>query len=417
MPPVHAPANLSLRMIALIASNHLIIRRGTPNAIIMSQRGTANRSPLSLAFGGLIAMAVGIGIGRFVYTPILPPMMAALGLSKFAAGLIASANFAGYLAGALGATRASLPGPQRLWLPGALALSAATTAAMGLTGSMAGFLLLRFLGGAASALILILSSALVLDHLVQAHRPKLASLHFAGVGIGIAASAALVAAQLSFGATWASMWVASGVVSLFGAVAVVLLLSGYAAPPSAPRTALRAARDPRLRRMTLAYGLFGFGYVITATFLVAIVRATPAIRPLEPVIWIMVGLAAAPSVLLWTLVGQRIGIPAAFATAALTEAAGVLASVAWPSVVGISLAAALVGGTFMGLTALGLMRGRELAQGDPRPVMAAMTGAFGVGQIIGPALAGVVSDALGGFAVPSLAAAGGLVLAAWLARR
>jgi len=70
----------------------------------------------------------------------------------------------------------------------------------------------------------------------------------------------------------------------------------------------------------------------------------------------------------------------------------------------------------MGLTALGLIRGRELAQGDPRRVLAVMTGAFGVGQIVGPALAGVVSDALGGFTVPSIAAAGALVLAAWLAR-
>jgi hypothetical protein len=169
--------------------------------------------------------------------------------------------------------------------------------------------------------------------------------------------------------------------------------------------------------MTVAYGLFGFGYVVTVTPLVAIVRATPATRSLEPVIWIMVGLAAAPSVMFWTFVARCIGIPGAFATAALTGAAGVLASVVWPSGVGISLAAALVGGAFMGLTVLGLIRRRELAPGDPRPVVAAMTRAFGVGQIIGPALAGVVWDALDGFSVPSLTAAGGLVLAAWLARR
>ena len=93
-----------------------------------------------------------------------------------------------------------------------------------------------------------------------------------------------------------------------------------------------------------------------------------------------------------------------------------------PSEIGICVAAVLVGGTFMGLTALGLVRGRELAQanptlGDPRRVMAAMTGAFGAGQIVGPSLAGAVSDALGGFAVPSVAAAGALVLAAWFAWR
>jgi predicted MFS family arabinose efflux permease len=393
----------------------------------MSRPGTSHPSPVAVALGGLIAMAVGLGVGRFVYTPILPPMLTALGLSKSTAGLIASANFAGYLVGALSATRATLPGSRRRWLLGALLASAATTAAMGLTTSIVAFLVLRFLGGVASALALILASALVLDRLAEAGRPGLMALHFAGVGCGIAVSAALVATQLAAGVSWAAMWQASGVVSAVGVAAVALLVPAGQDPMVVSHAARSEALDPRLRRITLAYGLFGFGYVITATFLVAIVRAAPAIRPLEPVIWVVVGLAAAPSVLFWSRLSQRIGIPTAFAVAALAEAVGVLASVVWPSTVGICLAALLVGGTFMGLTALGLVRGRELAQRemthgraavrDPRRVMAVMTGAFGVGQIIGPTLAGVLSDALGGFAVPSVLAAGALMVAAWLARR
>jgi predicted MFS family arabinose efflux permease len=377
----------------------------------------ASRPPVAIATAGMIAMAVGIGIGRFVYTPILPPMLAALGLSKASAGLIASANFLGYLVGALGAARAALPGQRRLWLAGALLLSAATTTGMGYCASVPGFMALRFLGGLASALALILSSALVLDNLARMRRPGLAALHFSGVGIGITASAALVAVLLDSGIGWQEMWRASGAMTLLGAIAVAILAPGDGERLAASASTGPRPRDVRLWRMAIAYGLFGFGYVITATFLVAIVRDTPAIRELEPVIWIVVGLAAAPSVLFWSYLGRRLGTQVAFAIAALAEAAGVLASVVLQNTAEICAAAILVGGTFMGLTALGLMRGRELAVGDPRFVMAAMTGAFGVGQIAGPLVAGVVSDVTGGFGVPSIAAAVALVGAAWLARK
>lgn len=379
-------------------------------AAAMTQRNTR---AVAAAIGGMIAMAVGIGVGRFVYTPILPPMITALGLSKATAGLIASANFAGYLIGAMGAARAPMPGPRRVWLLGALAASAATTCAMGLTDNVLGFLALRFLGGVASALALILATALVLDRLAEARRPGLSAVHFAGVGVGIAVSAALVAALGAHGLGWDSMWLGSGLVSVLGLAAVASILPGGADPAMVPTVAGTMTRDPRLRRMTIAYGLFGFGYVITATFLVTIVRAE--VRSLEPVIWVMVGLGAAPSVWFWGFLGRRIGTAPAFGAAALIEAVGVLASVASGGVLSVCLGAMLLGGTFMGLTALGLTRARELARGDARRAMAAMTGAFGAGQIVGPVIAGVLSDALGGFAVPSAMAAAGLVLAAWLA--
>lgn len=371
----------------------------------------ADKGAVSAALGGMIAMAVGVGVGRFVYTPILPPMLATLGLSKATAGLIASANFAGYLAGALGAARAPLPGPKRWWLLGALALSAGTTGAMGLVGSVGWFLTLRFVGGAASALVLIMASALVMDRLAAAGRPGLSAVHFSGVGIGIAVSAVLVASVSG----WDAMWQASGIASFIGSIVAAFLLLGGTDQSAASAASGSTARDPSLQRMTVAYGLFGFGYVITATFLVAIVRIE--VPRMESAIWVMVGLGAAPSVWLWGALGRRIGTAKAFAVAAAIEAAGVLASVASVGVVSVSLAAVLLGGTFMGLTALGLTRARELARGDARRAMAAMTGAFGAGQIVGPLVAGVLSDALGGFVVPSALAAIALVLAGWLGRR
>jgi len=153
-------------------------------------------------------MAASIGIGRFVYTPILPPMVEALSLTKAEAGLIASSNFVGYLAGALLAAL-RLPGSRRTWLLGGLALNALALAAMAATTSLALFLLLRLAAGMASAFCLIFSSALVLDRLARAGRGKLSAVHFAGVGIGIAVSAAVVATLTD----WRSMWLASAILA------------------------------------------------------------------------------------------------------------------------------------------------------------------------------------------------------------
>jgi predicted MFS family arabinose efflux permease len=371
--------------------------------------------PVSAAFGGMLAIAAAVGIGRFVYTPLLPPMVEALGLSQSEAGLLASANFLGYLIGALLAALPKLAGTRRRWLLGALALSAITTAAMGLTETPAVFLALRFAGGAASAFALIFSSTIVLERLADANRDGLSALHFAGVGTGIAVSAALIAVMLYLGQSWRSLWLASGGLTFLALLAVAMLLPEGGAPKTQPNSSTTNVADAGLRRLITAYGLFGFGYVITATFLVAIVRATPTVRALEPVIWVVFGVAAVPSVALWTRIALPVGISATFAAACIVEAAGVLASVVWPSALGVFLAAVLVGGTFMGLTALGLLGARARAAGDPRPVVALMTGAFGLGQVVGPLFAGIVSDQLGSFTAPSIVAALALGAAAVLA--
>ena len=371
-------------------------------------------APFSIAMGGFLAMAAGIGIGRFVYTPILPPMVEAVPLSKGAAGLIASANFVGYLAGALLAAWPGLPGTRRFWLMLGLAANALCLAAMGLTQSLALFMVLRLTAGVASAFALIFSSALVLDRLARAGRPGLSALHFAGVGSGIALSAAVVAILLAGHSPWPSLWFASGTLSLAAAIGVVLLVPAQeSAAPTAATSGAKAAGG--FTALLVAYSLFGFGYVITATFLMALIRAAPALAPLEPFAWIFVGLSAAPSTVLWNAVAARWGILKGFALAALVEAIGVSASVLWVSTPAIVLAAVLLGGTFMGLTALGLIAARERGTGDPRARLGLMTAVFSAGQIVGPAFAGYAYDLTGSLTLPSLAAAVALLLAAALA--
>ncbi|MDH3474841.1 MAG: YbfB/YjiJ family MFS transporter [Rhodospirillales bacterium] len=370
--------------------------------------------PRLLALGGLIAMASALGIGRFIYTPILPPMAEGLLLTQGEAGLIASANFLGYLVGALAAPSPRLPGSSRGWLLAALAASAATTGVMGWGGSLELFLGLRFVGGAASAFVLVFASALVLERLAATGRSNLAAVHFAGVGTGIALSAVLTWALAAGGGSWRAMWFGGGAVSLV-AIAAVALLVPAAQDAHVPKAVVaKAVRSPRIWPLVTAYGLFGFGYVITATFIVAIVRGAPEIRSVEPMVWLVVGLAAIPSVAAWTAIGRRSGVLGAFAIACLVEAAGVAASVVWVSVAGLFVAAVFLGGTFMGITALGLIAARGLSAGDPRRALGLMTAAFGLGQIVGPVVAGYGFDLTGSFFLPSMLAAAGLCVAAAL---
>ena len=377
----------------------------------------ASSTAFGAALGGLVALAVGLGVGRFVYTPILPFMTAELGLSPAAGGLVASANFLGHLVGALAAVWIPMPGGRRAWLLGALALSAVTTAAMGLTTAMAGFVVLRFAGGVASALAIVLATEIGLDRLSASGRPGLAWMPYAGVGAGIALSAILVAGLAAHDADWRTLWLANGVLSLLGLLACAYLIdeSTQAEREAAPAGETGAARG--LPALVIAYGLFGFGYVITATFLSQLVRTTPEVAGLEAVVWLIVGLAAFPSVAFWLWLDRRYGNCTAFATACLVESLGVGASAFETSTAAVLFAAVGLGGTFMGIVALGLIIARRMSGGDLRRIAAIMTASFGLGQIIGPAFAGYAYGIADSFRTPTLAAAAALLVAAALTAR
>jgi MFS family permease len=345
-------------------------------------------------------------------------MAASLGLTRSAAGLIASANFMGYLAGALLAALPQLPGGRRAWFLGALVASAATTAAMAWPDTMPPFLLLRFVGGVASAFVLVLGSALVLDQLALLHRPGRAALHFAGVGVGIAASSVLIDLLHATGAGWRSLWLASGgLAALAVPLAAWLVPEGVGTSAPSPTQTRRTPLSRGLRALTLCHGLFGFGYVVTATFLVAVVRAAPQARALEAVVWLAVGLAAVPSTAAWGRIAARIGPLRAYALACLVEAVGVAAGGLWSTPSAALLAAILLGGTFMGITALGFAAARDLGPQHQRRSFALITAGFGLGQIAGPIVAGVLLDRTHSFAAPSLLAAGAVAIAAAVALR
>ncbi|MDF1606641.1 YbfB/YjiJ family MFS transporter [Hoeflea sp. YIM 152468] len=365
---------------------------------------------LPAALAGALAMAVAMGLGRFFYTPVLPAMMAGLGLGPTEAGWIASANYAGYLLGAVLAAYGWAEGIERKVALLGLLATALLLLAMGLASNVIMLAAIRFLAGLASAFVMVFTSAIVLSHGLAAGKPWVQSSHFGGVGVGIIISAIMFGAIILADGGWRAAWIMA---------ALLAFASLFVIHRSLPRDVVRigpAKKEPpllwtpALLALTFAYGVFGFGYIVTATFLVAIVRDGGGTSLFEAGVWLVAGLAAAPSVAAWWPVVRRIGLSNVFAAGCLVEALGVAASVLVPLPAGPVIGGVLLGATFIMVTAFGLQLGRQLAGESPRRALALMTAAFGTGQILGPVVAGYLADWSGSYTWASLAAAAGLLV-------
>jgi MFS family permease len=377
-----------------------------------------SRPATARALEGSLALAAAMGIGRFAYTALLPPTQRALGAGDDVAGALASANLVGYLAGVLVARQAAArPGRGSLLRLG-LAVTALATGLGAATTSVAAWAALRFAAGTASGFVFVLASAAALE----AAAPR-AGILYAGVGMGIAlsgAAAALAPAAWGWGAPWVALAVAAAILS-----APAWRHLGTA-PPSVHAAAGAEPPAPGLGLGLLAgaYFLEGLGYIVSGTFAVAAVRRTPGLEPLAPWTWVLTGLAASPSALLWVGLGRRLGMRRALAVAYFVQAGGMALPVLSRSAAAAMVGAALFGGTFMGIATLAMAAGRTLAPASPGRIVGTLTAVYAVGQILGPLLAGAVSERLGTPGPAVLGAAGAVVLGgallslspAWLAR-
>lgn len=367
------------------------------------------RSILLTALAGAIAMAVAMGLGRFFYTPVLPEMMADLDLGPSAAGWIASANYVGYLLGAILAAWGWAEGIERKVALTSLVATALLLLAMGLSSHPLMLAAIRFLAGFASAFVMIFTSAIVLSHGLSAKKPWVQSGHFSGVGLGISVSALMFGLLVMADGGWRMAWVMAAGLAFAGLGVVIRYL-----PRDVVRTGPAGKEpplvwSPALIALTLAYGIFGFGYIVTATFLVAIVRDGGGSSLFEAGVWLLTGLVAAPSVACWMPAVRRLGPVGVFSVGCLLQALGVAISVLLPLPWGPPIGGVLLGATFVMVTAFGLQAGRQLASDSPRRALGLMTAAFGTGQILGPVVAGYLADWTGNYTWASLAAAAGLL--------
>jgi predicted MFS family arabinose efflux permease len=369
--------------------------------------GRFDTSATAAASIGLLALASAMGIGRFSLTPMLPLMQQDAHLTLAVGGWLATANYIGYLVGAL-LCIALAPRPASAIRWGLLGVGV-TTLSMGLAEWPLLWLVLRFLAGVASAYVLVGTSAWAMP-ILNAHGKGEWSAHvFSGVGVGIAFAGlfGLAAAVDAWGSRLT--WIALGTVAMVLALLVWRPLGNSAAP--ATRTAAPSLRSlPRPAIIAaICYAAFGFGYIIPATFLPALAKGYINDPAMFGLVWPVFGLAAALSTLASGWLGRGLLPWQLWSRAKWVLAGGVAAPALAVNVPTLLLSAVCVGGTFMIITMAGI---KEVLRHGGAPASVAvgvMTAAFGAGQIVGPLTVSLLARSGHAFALASLIAVIGLV--------
>ncbi len=363
------------------------------------------------AIAAALALAVAMGFGRFAFTGMYPLMVRDGAMSVDTGSLAASANYAGYLLGALLATRIAHAQAGR-WSRISLAGTVACLAVLALPAPAGVLVAVRFLAGVLSALALVAAAAWLLQVRARHHG---APLMFSGVGIGILISAELIAvgnlAHWHSLAMWLALAIGALVLTGLGWRALQLPARSGHAGAVAPGGAATAQIGPAM--LIASYGLAGFGYIITATYLPLFVR--DALGHVDPIhVWGAFGLGAAPSCFLWHALHERLGTRRAMQWNLAVQAVGVVLPALSHTAPAYLASAILVGGTFMGTVTIAAPAARRLAHKVSFNLFAVMTAAYGVGQIVGPLASSALMQGGHGFNLPLEIAAAALLVAAGL---
>jgi MFS family permease len=387
-------------------------------------------SPLIIALAGALTLSVAMGIGRFAFTPLMPMMLHDGVIDINGGSLLATANYVGYLAGAL--ICMVLPSLFRRF---GLAISNAAMVRFGLAATVLltlamafdlpfAWASLRFLSGIISAFVFVFMSGWCLKRLAEMGASALSGVIYTGPGIGITLSGVVAYGVTAANGSAAAGWIAFAVLA---AVLSAIVWPVYR-PDSITNIAQKAAaatsahvRDRwTIEQMilALAYGLAGFGYIITATFLPVIAREALGPSGWIEAFWPIFGIGVAIGAVLTRVIPLSIDRRLLLVLCYVVQAVGVVSALVMPSVSGFMIGSTLVGLPFTVITLYGMQEARRLRPIDATSFMALMTAAYGIGQIAGPPLAAAIlahsASHATGFSLSLTVASGSLVFGAVL---
>jgi len=244
--------------------------------------------------------------------------------------------------------------------------------------------------GLSSAAGMLLGTGLILNWLIRHNHRSELGIHFAGIGIGIAGCAVAVAA-MSHWLDWREQWFAF---TVMGCLLLVPALRWLPPPDNSglTKSGQKMVDKPPsalfMRIFMAAYFCAGIGYVISATFIVAIVDRLPGLGGQGTLVFMAIGIAATPACFNWDLIARRTGDLNALILAAVLQIVGILLPVMAGGLFAAVFGALLFGGTFIGMVSLVLTMAGRYYPTRPAKMMGKMTLSYGAAQIIGPAVTG-----------------------------
>ena len=363
-------------------------------------------------FAGLFSLMLTMGVARFSLTPLLPVMMDETFLNNASGGWLASINYMGYMTGVLiTASISDLKLKFMLYRAG-LIVAILTTVGMALADNFIIWSIMRFFAGLTAAAGLLMGSGLILNWMLRnGHRAEL-GIHFGGAGLGIALSAAVSIVMVNH-FDWAQQW------QVFAVVGAVLAFPAWFWLPAPDTSHVTQAGEKLvdkppsknwMRILFAAYFCAGFGYVISATFLVAIVENQPSLKGSGSFVWLITGLAATPACVIWDRIARKIGELKALFVAYGINIIGIIIPAFDHSFTAVILSGILFGATFIGIVSLMLTMVGKFFPTKPAKPMGKLTLSYGVAQIIAPAISGTLAEASGNYNMPLVLA--GIIMCA-----
>ncbi|MEB8132853.1 YbfB/YjiJ family MFS transporter [Mammaliicoccus sciuri] len=355
---------------------------------------SANKAYKQLLLG-MLSLFIVMAIGRFSYTPILPFMQKATHLTNQNAGLLATVNYLGYLIGAMIPTFLIIKS-KVVDLKIYLIINIISVLLMGVTQGFLVWNILRFIAGITSGTVFVLASNVVLESLNKGGKSHLSGFLYSGVGIGIFTSSIFIQIYTDYN-TWASTWIILGIASLVLGFIVIFFMKEIKEPVNLEQKTIHI-NDQNSALYTkwfmvcfsIAYLLEGAGYIVIGTFLVAIVESIPDLKEYAALSWMFVGMAAIPSCVLWSILGNKIGFIKAIYLAFILQIIGVILPVFSHNIISLIISSCLFGGTFLGLTTLFMSRGQLMSAVSGRNLVALLTFIYSLGQVVAPYFAGIL---------------------------